>query len=776
MFLFDLFDIVSIMNVVIVESGAKAKTIQKHLESLFPERSFQVIACFGHIRDLPEKEMGVDTNNWTVKYVDTDKKKVLPRLKQAVKDASMVYLAPDPDREGEAIAYHLKECLRLKPKTYKRVTFHEITKDAIGRAFAQPRDIDMPLVDAQETRRILDRVVGYELSPLLWRRYCTSNLSAGRVQSTALQMIVERAKDAEKHIAEVFWTIGANFGNLQHNWKSSLYYEKEEARWEDMEEAKKMFEYVLQCNQKQKDGWSIEITKRVSKKSPSPPFITTTLQKEAYELYKIPSKQVMSLAQKLYEGGYITYMRTDSPAISDIARAETLGYIRENVGTPFAQERRYESKNSHSQEAHECIRPSHVEMTSEQLSYNEELTALHIKLYDLIWRRTVASQMVDAEYDEFDYVIRHKKMAKAYAFCGTARVLVKPGYLKVYSPKTKVDASEQTFWTQIMGNMESSQPIVVSMQELSCHGDATRGQGLYHEPSIIKAMEKAGIGRPSTYASILEKLFTKKYVVHGTNPQCDIEVEDRTWKSGEDISIEKRKIHLGGNDKDRLVPTTLGYRVVEYLAEAYPALLDIQFTSRMEEELDEISRGQRNKTYALGNFYGDFHKCIQNQLTLMKENVATKNDTETKSKRDTKSKACGSGSEGKTTHNMKVLRAWEKLHCDAVETKYGMALYDVKKKTFLSITPFLEWKGKTLEEVSDDNVRFLKSFPRKINGSTRIIELGPYGLYVKDGKKNIPFPKELWATVEDGSITAEQLNQLSWKTSKRSFGSREAPE
>lgn len=747
------------MNVVIVESGAKAKTIQKHLEALFPDKSFQVIACFGHIRDLPEKEMGVDTTDWSVKYVDTDKKGVLPKLKQAVNGASMVFLAPDPDREGEAIAYHLKERLRLKPNMYKRVTFHEITKDAIGRAFAQPRDIDMPLVDAQETRRILDRIVGYELSPLLWRRYCTSNLSAGRVQSTALQMIVERAKDAEKHIAEVFWTIGAVF---EDKWKTTLYYEDEEARWQDIEEAKKMFQYVLQCNQKQMDGWSVQIKSRMSKKSPSPPFITTTLQKEAYELHKIPSKQVMSLAQKLYEGGYITYMRTDSPAMSDIARAETIGYIQGNVGATLAQERRYESKNNHSQEAHECIRPSHIETTSEHLRHNTEFTPSHMKLYDLIWRRAVASQMVDAEYNEFDYTIVHKKIGKSYSFRGTARVLVKLGYLKVYAPKTKVDTTEEAFWRLAMKPNEGA--FTVTLQELLCHGDATRGQGLYHEPSIIKAMEKAGIGRPSTYASILEKLFTKKYIVHGSNPQRDIEVEDSTWSAIQgNVSVETRKIHIGGNDKDRLVPTSLGYRVVEYLMEAYPALLDIQFTSKMEGELDEISRGERNKRDALGAFYGDFHVCIQSQMKLMKESNTKDN------------RAPQRDSEEEKNHRMKVLRSWEKLHCDAVETKYGTALYDVKKKKFISITPYLEWKGKTLESMSEEDVRFLRSFPKKIGGSTRSIELGPYGLYVKDGKKNITMPKELWITVQDGTITAEQLNQLSWKKTQ-SFGARAAPE
>lgn len=744
------------MNVVIVESGAKAKTIQKHLETLFPDKSFQVLACFGHIRDLPAKEMGIDTDTWIVKYVDADKKGVIPRLKQAVESASMVYLASDPDREGEAIAYHLRERLRLKPNKYRRVTFNEITKDAIGRAFRSPRDIDMPLVHAQETRRILDRLVGYELSPLLWRRYCTSNLSAGRVQSTALQMIVQRAKDAAKHSAETFFRVSAAFSLVDVTLSPSLHYDHDEARWSSSNEAREVFEYVLQCNKKQLDGWVLHVTSRVSKKSPAPPFITTTLQKEAYELHKIPGKQVMSLAQKLYESGYITYMRTDSPSMSELARKEALAYIRENIGSSSAQERCYQAKNDHSQEAHECIRPSHVEVTSGHLRNNEELTASHIKIYDLIWRRAVASQMVDAEYNEYEYVMQHKKMNKHYAFQGTSRVLTKPGFLSVYAPKTKVDDSELAFWQSCVSGAD----VCVCLQELRCEGDATRGQGLYHEPSIIKAMEKAGIGRPSTYASIIEKLFVKKYVVHGTNPQCDIQVEDCVWSAQGSTTITKqRTIHLGGSEKDRFVPTTLGHRVVEYLAEAYPALLDTEFTSRMEAELDDISNGQRDKTESLGTFYKDFHAAIQNQLQQMKDVIAT----------NAKTKVTSEGDKSELPHRMKILQSWSKLHCDLVETKYGVALYDIKKKKFISITPYLDWKEKKLDAVCEDDVKFLRSFPKKFEGSTRTVELGPYGFYVKDGKKNITLPKELWGSLQDGTITAPQINQVTWAKKTRAF-------
>lgn len=720
------------MNVVIVESGAKAKTIQKHLESLFPDRSFQVIACFGHIRDLPEKSMGIDTATWEVEYVDSDKKGTITRLKQAVKDANMVYLAADPDREGEAIAYHLKERLKIKSVMCRRITFHEITRDAIARAFQAPREIDMPLVHAQETRRILDRVVGYELSPLLWRRYCTSNLSAGRVQSTALQMIVQRAKEAEKHNAETFWKLVATFsGNIP----ATLFYEQEEARWTTSEEAKKMFDFVLQIHQKAKEGWNMTTSSRISKKSPSPPFITTTLQKEAYELHKIPGKQVMSIAQKLYESGYITYMRTDSPAMSEQARMEALGYIRDNVGANLGQERIYKAKGDHSQEAHECIRPSHMEVTSDQLRYNEELTPTHIKVYDLIWRRAVASQMVDAEYVEYDYTIEHAKM-KRYTFSGTTRILQKLGYLQVYAPKTKVLPDDIPLWQ----NPSSK----VQLQSLHSQGDATRGQGLYHEPSIIKAMEKAGIGRPSTYASIIEKLFTKKYIVHGTNPQCDIEVQDHIW-DGDKVATEKRTIHLGGSEKDRFVPTSLGYKVVEYIAETYPSLLDIQFTSRMEQELDEISKGTLQKQQALQQFYQDFHASIQKQMDVATS--SKKKDPET----------------DEIKPKMKILTSWEKLNCNLVEARFGPTLYDVKKRKFISVTPYMEWKGKQISDIDEADVKFLMSFPRKVKAdmgerNALTVEAGPYGFYIKDGKKNITLPKEQWQSLQDGTLTAAQIN------------------
>jgi DNA topoisomerase-1 len=276
-------------------------------------------------------------------------------------------------------------------------------------------------------------------------------------------------------------------------------------------------------------------------------------------------------------------------------------------------------------------------------------------------------------------------------------------------------------------------------------------------------MEKAGIGRPSTYAAILEKLFVKKYVVLGTNPQCDIEVKDYAWKEGASVAEETRKIHLGGTEKDRLVPTSLGYRVVEYIAEAYPALLDLQFTSKMESELDEISRGQRGKKEALSTFYGDFHPSIQRQLSSLQ---AVKEKTD-KTQRD---------SGDNKPHHMKVLQSWPTLRCDMVETKYGIAIYDIQSKSFLSVEPFLAWKNKKQHEVSESDVQFLQSFPRNMEGSTRTLVWGPYGLYVKDGKKNLTLPKESWNAVENGTLDAASLNQLSWTPKKRSFGARAARE
>lgn len=726
------------MNLVIVESAAKAKTIEKHLKSIFKDDgTFKVIASFGHVRDLPSKEMGVNTEDWTIKYESMEKKReVISRMRTAIGEASMVYLAADPDREGEAIAFHLQSMFNIPKHKYKRVTFHEITKDAIETAFKHPRDIDFALVDAQETRRVLDRIVGYELSPLLWRRYCTSSLSAGRVQSTALHMIVQRAKEASEHNAELFWTIEGSFGVGVLVANASFYYENEEAKWERVEEAKAMFDWIIL--KKDTKGWKLQTEHKKSKKNPSAPFITTTLQNEAYTRYGFNAKRTMQLAQALYEAGYITYMRTDSPTLSHTAQQEVLAHIGKELGDNMGHARSYTSKQAHSQEAHECIRPSKVYVRGSDIS-GDTFTQSHRQLYDLIWRRTVASQMVSAEYVDVSFCIEHVKMPK-YSFRGTVHLLAFKGFLDVWSPSVKEDQELIDAWRCMSKDS-------IRMEGCICKGDATRGVSLYNEPSLIKSLEREGIGRPSTYATIIDKLFDKKYVIHGTNPQKDVTVKKFTWMRKDDaVTEEDLVIHLGGTDKDKYVPTSLGEKVIDYIHEVYPKLLDIKFTSDMEKSLDDISSGSVSKNHVLTSFYKDFHPVITHHSSIIKEKGETKEKQE----------------KGPKT----ALKEFSNLSCAIVQTKYGPALYEKTNKRFVSITPYLEWKGKTYSEMEEHEVRFLLSLPCKVTGSTRVVMMGPYGLYVKDGTKNIPLPREQWNHVIDGTITSDTLNGLTTPAKK----------
>lgn len=738
-------------NLVIVESAAKAKTIQKYLNSI-PELkskgSFTVIASMGHIQDLPAKEMGVDVATWEATYVPIPgKDSVVAKLRSAAKEADVVWLAADPDLEGEAIANHIKNVLKLKKP--HRVTFSEITKNALREAILHPRSIDENKVQAQESRRILDRVVGYELSPLLWHRFATSKLSAGRVQSAALKMLVDRSLQAQEHVAEPYWTLEGLFylASTKAELEAKAYgNDNKVATWSDEKDIRKL---LRSLGKKASDAtWIAEFTQKESKKSPSAPFTTSSLQQEAYTRLGLPAKRTMQLAQGLYEGGYITYMRTDSTALSEDAKAMVTRYIGEAYGTEYIQMRDFKTKAANAQEAHEAIRPSNVATLSKDLE-GDAITSTHKKLYDLIWRRAVASQMTQAIYADVVYAITSSCCSAQ--FRGKYSVLIEEGYLKVYQPDLKANPGDLKKWAELLAKKK----VEVKPKSFKAPGDVERPPSLYNEPGLVKAMEQVGIGRPSTYATIIDKLFSKGYVMKGPNPQKTVHVNTYVMDKG-DITVEEETISLGGKEVDRFVPTSLGERVVEYLGTITPYLLETEFTANMEAMLDLLSEAKLKKKQVLTEFYKKFHVSIEEAQAEHKKRAAEKRKEAARKKKE----GIVEEKEEKPLRPKNVLREFERIQVQIVQTRYGPALFHLKEGRFVSMMPYLRWRGKTMEELTERDVTFLFRLPMKFSEGNREIHLGRYGFYVKEGTVNIALPKELWDTIQDGTISYKDIKDL----------------
>lgn len=711
-------------NLVIVESAAKAKTISGYLNSIAELKhlgKFNVIACFGHICDLPSKELGVDTDTWEVTYQPLDTKKdIIAKLRKGAKEASKVYLCSDLDMEGHAISFHLRNILKLKRADYERVVFNEITKTALKNAFLHPGDIDINMVNAQETRRILDRIVGYKLSPLLWNQFSQSKLSAGRVQSAALYMIVQRYKQLMEHTAEVYWDIYGTFDftELSHDLKLDVEY-----RVDSDEDVVKIMN-----NLKDVSEWIAIFKKKKSQKSPPVPFITSSLQQEVYQRYHIPAKKTMMIAQNLYELGLITYMRTDCPTISADCQKAIHTYLEETYDSNIVFARNYEAKEG-AQEAHESIHPTDIAMTVNDMPENESLTDNHRKIYDLIWRRTVASQMSPAIYTDIIITVTGEE----YTFTGKISILIDKGFMKVYNPETKLEPEVLEKWTKIM---ESKKVTPIKFNAIP---DATKSQGLYNEPGLIKALEKENIGRPSTYATIIDKVYDKGYVILDTAPQTVIKSKKYEIKLSDGLlTSETAKLQIGGKEKDKMIPTELGINIIEYLKTIVPYLLDAKFTSEMEDSMDKIATNKLEKMKVLTEFYQRFKTSLPEM------------------------KAAPSASP-------KALREFPELSCNIIKTKYGDAIYQTDKKKFHSLKPYLDWRNIDLAQLTENDVQFLISFPIKINGTNREIHIGQYGLYIKDKNENIKMPNYLWDKVRDGSITKDEIDAVKktvWKKSQ----------
>jgi len=559
-------------SLVIVESPTKAKTIQKFLGNDFIIRS-----SFGHVRDLPKRELGVDIEHgFEPKYViPTKAKKVVAELKKESAKADVTILASDEDREGESIAWHLQEALKLKDP--QRIVFHEITKTAIENALKNPRHIDMNLVDAQQARRILDRIVGYKLSPFLWKKVA-KGLSAGRVQSVALRLIVEKEREIEKFVPVEYWNIEALLKKESYEFNTTL--AKKDGKPVEKLEIKNKAEADKILQDLNEADYIVEsVEKKETKRHPAPPFTTSTLQQAAWQRYKFSAKMTMSVAQRLYEEGNITYHRTDSLNLSELSLNAAKDFISGKYGQNYWAGKvvKYKTKSSGAQEAHEAIRPAYAEKTPESLGLTD---ARQLKLYTLIWQRFIASQMAPAIFDSVAADIN----AKNYVFRANGQTIKFDGFLKVYPTKT-----EETELPDLEKNDKLNLVKLDSLQHF------TEPPARYTEASLVKTLEKHGIGRPSTYASIISAIQVRNYVAE--------------------------------NDQKRFFPSEMGIIVNDVLVKNFPEIVDIDFTAKMEKELDEVAEGKDTWEKTCSDFYKPFEKNLEEKYKeVIKSDLTQKTD------------------------------------------------------------------------------------------------------------------------------------------------------
>lgn len=570
-------------NLVIVESPAKAKTIEGFLG-----KDYTVRSSFGHVRDLVKKGYGVDIEkNFTPTYeVQPDKEKVIAELRKLSKSADMVWLASDEDREGEAISWHLYETLGLEKKKTKRIVFHEITKPAIEQAIKNPREIDINLVNAQQARRILDRLVGFELSPILWKKVRPS-LSAGRVQSVAVRLIVEREREVQNFVPTSAFKVAALFYVDKSILKAEL-----DARFKTEKEAEAFLE---KCKTAIYQIKSLET--KPAKRSPAAPFTTSTLQQEAARKLGFSVAQTMMLAQRLYEAGKITYMRTDSVNLSETAMNQAKTAITGDYGAKYYQPRQYKNKSKGAQEAHEAIRPTYISKQEVDGERNEQ------RLYELIWKRTIASQMADAELEKT--TARIGISTSSEVFVAQGEVLKFDGFLKVYIESTDEESDEEN--SSMLPPMKEGDKLKV--KEITATQRFTHHPPRYSEASLVKKLEELGIGRPSTYAPTISTVQKRNYV-----EKVDKEGTPRNYSylelNGNKITKELKTENTGA-EKSKLFPTDIGMVVNDFLFQYFPDILDFNFTAKVEEEFDEIADGKMEWTKMLKDFYKPFHKIVE---------------------------------------------------------------------------------------------------------------------------------------------------------------------
>ncbi len=681
-------------NLVIVESPAKAKTIGKFLGP-----DFKVMSSYGHIRDLKKKNFSIDVDNGfaPVYEIPDDKKALVAELKKCAKEAETVWLASDEDREGEAIAWHLFEVLKLKPANTRRIVFHEITKNAILHAIENPRDIDINLVDAQQARRVLDRIVGFELSPVLWKKIKPA-LSAGRVQSVAVRLIMERENEIKSFRPEEYFRVGARFrlpdgeavnGSLATRLGSEA-------------EAEKLLSASV--------GDTFEVTAvnvHPVKKAPAPPFTTSTLQQEAARKLGFTVSQTMMIAQKLYEAGHITYMRTDSLNLSELALGSIKDEISSTMGDEYLKLRRYHTSSRGAQEAHEAIRPTYVDQKTIDASPQEK------RLYSLIWKRTVASQMADAEMEKTTVEISARQSGARFTVTG--EVVRFDGFLKVYMEGRDDDNTDDTSDQGLLPHF--SKGMTLTLEDMTATERFTQQPPRYTEASLVKKMEELGIGRPSTYAPTISTIQQRGYVEKGEKEGTEREFVVLSLDGGK---IARRvRTETVGSEKGKLVPTDVGEVVNEFLTEYFPDILDYNFTAQVEEKFDRIAEGKLPWHNEIQSFYTGFHPAVDSAMNMRLEHKVGERIL---------------GVDPKTGKPVSVKIG-----------RYGPMIQlgdgdGEEKPQFASLL-----KGQSVSTITLEEALKLFEFPRHIGeyeGSDLTVAIGRYGPYVKFDGKFISIPKE----------------------------------
>jgi len=678
-------------NLVIVESPAKAKTIEKFLG-----KDFKVQSSFGHIADLPSKELGVDVDgDFTPKYmVSTDKKKLVADLKKEAKKAEMVWLASDEDREGEAIAWHLAEELDLKKENTKRIVFHEITKTAILKAIENPRQIDYNLVNAQQARRILDRLVGYELSPVLWRKV-KGGLSAGRVQSVAVRVIVEREREIEAFNPVASYRIDAEFVTAQGNsFKAKL-----PKNFQTQAAARAFLEKNIDASYSVAD-----LIKKPAKKSPAAPFTTSTLQQEAARKLYFSVGKTMTIAQRLYEAGLITYMRTDSVNLSNDAQQAAAKEITKSFGEAYSHPRKYKGKSKGAQEAHEAIRPTQMSRHSIEGDYDQT------RLYDLIWKRTLASQMSDAQLERTNVKIAvTSSQGVKEQFTANGEMIKFDGFLKVYLEGIDNDEQEQEGMLPKLVKAD-----VLSANHITATERFTRPPYRFTEASLVKQLEELGIGRPSTYAPTISTIISRKYVEKGTVEGVERKYLQLTLEN--QILKDNTLLETIGSDKGKLVPTDIGMIVNDFLVEHFSSVLDFNFTAKVEQDFDDIADGKEDWKHMLKEFYGKFHPTVED----VKENA----------ERESGERILGKDPESGRTVLVRLGKFGPMAQIGAP---------DDDEKKFASLRPDQQLHLVTFEQVMD-----LFKLPKDLGtyeGEQVDVNNGRFGPYVRFGKMFVSLPK-----------------------------------
>ena len=580
-----------IENLVIVESPAKAKTIEKFLG-----KDFRVVSSFGHIRDLAKKNLGIDIkNNFEPDYeIPKEKAKVVSELRKAAADSKNIWIASDEDREGEAIAWHLASVLKLDLLTTKRIVFHEITSEAISNAIENPRKVDMNLVNSQQARRILDRLVGFEISPVLWKKVQPS-LSAGRVQSVAVRLIVEREREIISFKSEPAFRLTAIFTIDSANGENATLRAEASKRFPDEKEALKFLE--LCKNSK----YSIaSITIKPGTRSPAPPFTTSTLQQEAYRKLGFSVAQTMAVAQKLYEAGKITYMRTDSTNLSNLALVKSREMITSEFGEKYSKTRQFKTKSKGAQEAHEAIRPAYLDNPATAGSQNEK------KLYELIWKRTLASQMADAIIEKTTISIDMNN--SPVTFQANGEVIKFDGFLRVYTESSDQENTDEDRYVI----PPVTKGMLLTYNNITATQKYTLPPSRYTEASLVKKLEELGIGRPSTYAPTISTIQNRGYVSREDRPGEKRQIKIITLQDGKFTNSTKTEVT--GKEKSKLFPQDIGMIVNDFLIENFSEIVDYNFTAEVEEQFDEIALGKLKWTGMIEKFYSPFHKTITNTL------------------------------------------------------------------------------------------------------------------------------------------------------------------